>query len=129
MPTYIYKADAPGDCVTCKDGIARWETLSAEPMVTCSMCGRMVHRCITRENAPTVGSMDPRLGADPLYLSQLARFPNDPKAYVSGPDSWRKRVDQAKRDGDSVREGSQAVAAGEDHRSPYEIKRAERRGE
>ena len=33
------------------------------------------------------------------YRSDLARFPNDPQAYVSGPRAKQKLIDQRKREG------------------------------
>ena len=33
------------------------------------------------------------------YRSDLARFPNDPQAYVSGPSAKKKLIDQRRREG------------------------------
>ena len=125
MPTRIYKADTPtGACVTCRDGIARWEGLLQPFLALCPECDSPIHVVI---QPVTIGEIDPRLGAEPIYMSQLVK-PGDanpranPANYVSGPHSWRRKVDQAQREG--VRFMSSAEI--NDDRSPWERKRAER---
>jgi hypothetical protein len=121
VPTRIYRADTPtGACVTCRDGIYKWEKLKDELLRTCPECGSPVHVVI---QPVTVGTMDPRLGPDPIYMSQLADHPGDPNAYVSGPHSWRRLIEKKKREGVQVIE----KGAQDDVRSPREIKRDERK--
>ena len=122
MPTRIYKADQPSNrCLACRDGIARWEGLMQPLMQECPDCDAPVHVVI---QPVTLGAQDPRLADGPLYLSQLAKYPGDPDAYVSGPHSWQRRIDQAKREGYRVLSNSEIA----DDRTPREIKRDARKG-
>ena len=129
MPNRTYRADLPSDdCVTCRDGIVRFEGLTAPFLKLCPECNRRLHVAIDSGTAATVGAMDPRLASEPLYMSQAARRGEvnpraNPANYVSGPHSWQKKVDELKR------RGARAYTKNEedDARSPREIKEAERK--
>ncbi|UCC73909.1 MAG: hypothetical protein JSV86_04935 [Gemmatimonadota bacterium] len=120
MTVRLYRADSPSaSCADCVEPFGRVEGLTDPLTDTCPGCGNPVHVVI---QPVTIGAMDPRLSADPLYMSQLARFPGDPEAYVSGPHSWQKKIDEAQRN------GARVISSSEDtgDLSPREIKRKER---
>jgi len=128
MPNRIYRVDEDQEgCESCLEGLRRWETMTGPLLEQCPECSSKVHVAISPQTAPTIGAMDPRLAEGPLYMSQLAdtRGRKDPDAWVSGPHSWRKRIDRAQRE-QGVRVLSNNEA--DDMRSPREIKRSERHG-
>jgi hypothetical protein len=98
-----------------------WELMRDDLLRVCPMCEAPVHVVIQPVG---IGSMDPRLDPGPMYMSQLARKGlgrKDPDAWVSGPHSWRRRLDRAQREGAQINQNP------DDMRSPREIKREERR--
>ena len=128
MPNRAYRAiHMIAGCSACREGIFRFERLTDPLMELCPECDAPVRVAILKELAPTIGAMDPRLAADPIYMSQFVERgdPNpraNPKNYVSGPHSWRRMVDQKQREGFRVLSNNEIG----DVRSPREIKRAER---
>ena len=96
MPDYRYRGD--NEC--CSFTIN--QTMAEDRIASCPACGGKVVQVI--DKIPSVRVRYALRGTGHDYREDLARFPNDPEAYVDGPTAVRKLLDKRKRQGWEVRE-------------------------
>lgn len=96
MPSYSYKCDA---CENVERNVVHGMFESV--VVPCTKCagGQAMRILIQPVKTQIRYSMrdDCR-----QYRSDLARFPNDPRAYVDGPRAIQKLIDQTRREGGHI---------------------------
>lgn len=98
MPVYVYRSVAPGSSceIECGVGFSIRQNLSDKPLESCPVCEVKVRRAIQ----PTAHLIRHSMKGDCRdYRDDLARFAGDPQAYVDGPRSLQKLIDQRKREG------------------------------
>lgn len=119
MPSYVYRC--AGSCGYVKV----MQALSDPPLTHCpAECGDVARRAIVPGNAAQINTYLPSTDLD--YFSALARFPGDPEAYVSGPDSLRRAQDRRRRDGWTITNGDDLpIDSAADLKKEHEQKRKE----
>jgi predicted nucleic acid-binding Zn ribbon protein len=104
VPTYTYKCDR------CECEQLYTHGMAENPAVPCTVCANPCH-IVIRALVP-VKVRQALKGTE--YREDLARFSNDPRAWVDGPRALKKLIDQTKREGASVRDLSDVSAPPED---------------
>ena len=98
MTLYRYKStEHERECGSCSGtGFLLEQPWAADAILGCPWCGKRVYRAMGRVNFQFRHGMK---GDMRDYREDLARFPNDPEAFVDGPTAVRKLLDKRKREG------------------------------
>lgn len=92
MPSYLYRCDS------CGNERRVHHSMDTTPKVTCERCSTVpppsMRIVVGADGIPAARAPD-RTGYQPC----LARYPNDPTAYVDGPRALSKLIDDRKRRG------------------------------
>lgn len=105
MPTYDYK------CPVCEKIRTATHGMQEDPEFYCDSCDTSQDILMYRVIKPSMFTIRHGMRGDMRdYREDLARFAGDPRAFVDGPRSLQKLIDQTKREGADVRPLSEAAA-------------------
>lgn len=100
MALQKYVAKSPEQsCRRCNRGFKVFRPMRAKPLETCRFCGSEVRISIQPVAIKVAQALK---GTGHEYRSDLARYPGDPRAHVSGPHSLARLVETTKREGADV---------------------------
>lgn len=105
MPTHSYR------CPTCDKESEHAHGMLEDPTILCDRCDTSEFESVlVRVIKPRMFTMRHGMRGDMRdYREDLARFRGDPRAFVEGPRSLQKLIDQTKREGADVRPLSEAA--------------------